>query len=165
MLEIDYILYSRKDRYDMKRVVDDMRDRTKKSWEIMPDSSDLWMTVGLQNDEEGARARSKYLEMYPRWWNFSDPSRPVIYPYKGTDNPNFGKFPPWTDPWGRIVRGGENGANALDPLVDLYQWAGGGTVTAGAGPAVLPFMLEKPPKGSYEIPYGREGDALPDYPG
>jgi len=98
------------------------------------------------------------------WWEFSSPDRPLIYPYKGVDNPNFGKFPEWRDPWGRLVKGGENGANGLDPQVDLYQWAGGGTVTSGTGPSVLPFLLKNPPKGIYETPFGRETDAVPDYP-
>ena len=164
MLQIDYILYSREDRYDMKRVVDELRARIAESYEIMPDDSEHWMTVGSRSDEEGEKARQYYVDTYPLWWDLNNPYRPVLFPYKGTDNPHFATFPPWTDPWGRIVKGGQYGANGLHPVSDLLQWAGGGTLTAGTGPAISPEMLRKPPDGVHEVGYGRNTDPWSDYP-
>jgi ferredoxin len=164
MLYIDYILYSRENRYNMKRIVDELQTRVKKSYEIMPDDSEHWMTVGSRGDEEGEKARQYYVLKYPFWWDFHNKYRPVIFPYKGTDNPNFGKFPEWTDPWGRVVKSGQWGANGLDPLEDIFQWAGGSTLTAGCGPGISPDMLNKPPKGSYGVGYGRNTDPFSDYP-
>jgi ferredoxin len=163
MLQMDYILYSRENRYDMKRVVDDMRARIKKSWEVMPDDSELWMTVGSRSDEEGEKARQYYVKKYPYWFDFSGSYRPSLYPWAGTDNPNFGKFPEWTDPWGRVVKGGERGASGLDPAVDFPQMFGGGSLVGSGGFSVPPFMLKKPPKGTYRLGWARFGDPMADY--
>jgi len=164
MLQIDYILYSRENRYGMKRVVDEIRSRIEKSYDIMPDDSEHWMTVGARSDEEGYKARQYYVDNYPYWWDLDNEYRPVVFPYKGQDNPNFAKFPEWKDPWGRVVKGGPLGANGLDPVLDLLQWAGGGTLTAGTGPAISPDMLKTPPKGVHEVGYGRNTDPWSDYP-
>jgi hypothetical protein len=147
----------------MKRVVDDMRARTQKSWEIMPDDSEHWMTVGSRSDEEGAKARQYYAEKYPHWWNLDASYRARIYPWMGTDNPDFGTFPEWKDPWGRVVKGGERGASGLDPAVDIAQLAGGGSFTAGGGPSVTPDMLARPPKGTYKLGWGRFNEPMVDY--
>jgi len=163
MLQMDYILYSRENRYDMKRVVDDMRARTQKSWEIMPDDSERWMTVGSRSDEEGEKARQYYAEKYLYWWNFCAPSQATIYPWMGTDNPDFGKFPEWIDPWGRVVKGGERGASGLDPAVDIVQLADGGAFAGAIGPSVIPDMLKRPPKGTYRLGLGRFNDPMVDY--
>nr|MBP7322431.1 hypothetical protein [Deltaproteobacteria bacterium] len=163
MLYIDYALYSRENRYGMKKIVDELRGRIAESYEIMPDDSERWMTLGSRSDEVGDKARQYYVERYPFWWDMNNTYRPVIFPYKGTDNPNFAKFPAWTDPWGRLVEGGPYGANGLDPDADILQWAGGSTLTAGTGPAIHPDMLKRPPKGSYGVGYGRNTEPMPDY--
>jgi len=86
-----------------------------------------------------------------------------LFPYKEIDNPKFGNFPEWTDPWDRVVKGVNRG-NGLAQNVDILQWAGGVLLTVETGNGFFP-MAPNPTKGSLLCTYGRNTTPWSDYEG
>jgi len=141
LVKLDHWLYSDWDKHNLREIISERRNRLRESQVAgFPDQSKLWMTEGAYSEE----ARHKYAtEIYPggnmggagvKGFGLMFP----LYSEEDMKRPDFGKWPTWTDPWGRKIAGwqdGENGAPKLDfravenkvPTVAL----------AGYGPVVL----------------------------
>ncbi len=149
ILKLDYVLYSRWNRHGMQQVMKDRRARLREANARYPEGDwcNDWFSSGA-TDEKGRRSyRAKNplgLVAVPK--GGIGPIHP-FYTTADLNDPIFGKWPSWEDPWGRRIPGydeGEKGAPRLNlrPTVQMI----GSTVLSGvAGSPMVPYALQKMP--------------------
>ena len=136
LLNLDYLLYTRWDRHGIGKVITDRRTRLREANLQYPegDWSKEWFSTGAV-DPAGRRVYRKknpagLIAVAKGGIGLINP----FYSKEDLDDPTFGKWPSWVDPWGRFVAGyeqGEQGAPRLDlrPTVRII----GATVLSGVG--------------------------------
>jgi len=141
LVKLDHWLYTDWDKHNLRDIVTERRIRIKQSQEAgFPDKSELWMTEGAYS----AAARRKYsTEIYPggNMGGAGVASFGTLFPLYSEEDmarPEFGKWPTWTDPWGRVIEGYEHGKVGA-PKLDFRAIENKIPTVAlsGYGPAVL----------------------------
>ncbi|MEI9479074.1 MAG: reductive dehalogenase domain-containing protein [Deltaproteobacteria bacterium] len=149
VLSLDYLLYSRWNRHGLQQIMTDRRALLRQANAQYPESnwSNDWFTTGA-TDVKGRRI---YREKNP--FGLIAVARGGIGPFhpfytkEGLEDPTFGKWPGWQDPWGRKIPGYEEGKEGaprlnLRPTVKMI----GSTVLSGvAGSPMVEYALKKMP--------------------
>ena len=149
LLNIDYLLYSKWNKHGLKQISTDRRTRLREANKQYPEGDwcNEWFTVGA-SDEKGRRI---YRKKNPAGLiavakGGIGPVHP-FYTKEDVEDPTFGKWPTWTDPWGRTIEGYESGKEGaprlnLRPIVKII----GATVLSGlAGSPTAPYAMKRMP--------------------
>ncbi|MDD5205223.1 MAG: reductive dehalogenase domain-containing protein [Desulfobacterales bacterium] len=158
LINLDYLLYTKWNRHGLGKITTERRTLLREASEKYPegDWSKDWFTVGA-TDQAGRRIYRK-----------KNPAGLLAVPKGGIgifhpfytkadlEDPNFGKWPGWTDIWGRKIPGYEEGAQGaprlnMRPTVQII----GSTVLSGvAGSPLISALLKgiPPEEGKNQLP-------------
>lgn len=149
ILNLDYLLYSRWNRHNLQQMMTERRALLREANAKYPegDWSNSWFGLGA-TDVKGRRI---YREKNPLGI-IAVPRGGVglfhpFYTKEDLENPTFGKWPSWEDPWGRKVAGYEDGKDGA-PRLNLrptVKVVGTAVLSGIAGSPMVEYALKKMP--------------------
>jgi ferredoxin len=149
VLSLDYLLYSRWNRHNLQQVMTERRTRLREANARYPEGDwcNDWFTLGA-TDEKG---RHVYRQKNPAGIvAVAKGGIGLINPFytkSDLEDPTFGKWPSWEDPWGRKVTGyeeGKEGAPRLN-LRPIVKMIGTAVLSGVGGSPMATYALSKMP--------------------
>lgn len=140
LIKLDDWAESKWNKHNLREIVTERRDRLRESFKTLPDISVRWMKSGMDPVAQKAYAN----EINGDVKGLAGKRMFDSYSQEDMARPEFGKWPTWTDPWGRKIPGyeeGEKGAPRLD-FDHIHKFIGRSSILSGGCTVVFG---QKPP--------------------